>query len=295
MRDATLPVAPKWVVVVGLLAATVPSFAATPDLYFPDPITPPTGTQLALEAEDLPTEAVRETMLVQELLAGHHPTTQFEWKRVAWIGTDAEGNLHDVVVKVSPDYLAVGTDEDHVTAPLGLPQAAVVARALDFWLPTPLLVDRIYEAAEHHYTPRPLPPTDRMRTPSYWLWHRAAMQGFEPADPTELVAGQKKDVVLTARLRAAPRRLAIYGWHRGVGDPIQPLSLFHGLAYADYSHGIRAVAPTMEIDGEQHLYVDVLADPVLSALVSDEGPIDAPALLANAIRIGASLGVVALR
>lgn len=304
MRHATRPIAPTLLVLAGLLVAPAPASAGTRDLSFPDPITAPTGTQVTLEASDLPTEVIRETLLIEELLAGHHPPSQFDWKSVAWLAPDAEGNLHDVVLQVSPNYLAVGTDDDYMTAPLALPQAAVVARALGFWLPTPVVVDRIYEAAEHHYSPRPLPPTLEMRTPSYWLWHRAAMDGtsagpapepFEGALPGELVAGQKKDVVLTARLQAAPRRLAIYGWHRDVGDPIQPLSLFHTLDYADYSHGVRAIAPTMWIDGEAHQYVDVLKDPVLCALVSDEGPVDAAAILATAIRIGASMGVIPRR
>ena len=65
-----------------------------------------------------------------------------------------------------------------------------------------------------------------------------------------LVSGHKKDVVLTNRLITHPGQIAIYGWHRGIGEPIQPLSTVHGAGYADYSHGIRLVSQMAMIDGK---------------------------------------------
>src|SRR5439155_18545018 len=56
-----------------------------------------------------------------------------------------------------------------------------------------------------------------------------------------LVGGHKKDVVISNRLKEKPNRVAIYGWHKLDGKPIQPLYVGHGDFYADYSHGIRLV------------------------------------------------------
>jgi len=53
----------------------------------------------------------------------------------------------------------------------------------------------------------------------------------------ELTSGDKKDLVLTSLLWRVPGRVAIYGWHRAVNQPIQPLSKVHGARYADYSPG----------------------------------------------------------
>jgi hypothetical protein len=64
-----------------------------------------------------------------------------------------------------------------------------------------------------------------------------------------LLAGHKKDLVLANRLSSNRGRVAIYGWHRGNGDPIQPLSTVHGEYYADYSHGIRLVSRTAYVNG----------------------------------------------
>ena len=57
------------------------------------------------------------------------------------------------------------------------------------------------------------------------------------------------------------------------GAPIQPLSTVHGACYADYSHGIRLVSETVVVDGKTRSVYDVLLDPVLSKVLSDEGPI----------------------
>ena len=55
---------------------------------------------------------------------------------------------------------------------------------------------------------------------------------------------------------------------------IQKLSTAHSLKYADYSHGVRLVRAEMTIDGEPHQVIDVLRDPKLSVLLSDEGPLE---------------------
>jgi hypothetical protein len=91
----------------------------------------------------------------------------------------------------------------------------------------------------------------------------------------ELTAGHKKDLVLTRRLWDLPGRVAIYGWHRGAGTPIQPLSTVHGERYADYSHGVRLVSETLFVDGQPRSLSQVLAEPALAALLSDEGPLPA--------------------
>ncbi|HET9751340.1 MAG TPA: hypothetical protein VFP52_00195, partial [Myxococcales bacterium] len=89
----------------------------------------------------------------------------------------------------------------------------------------------------------------------------------------ELTAGHKKDVVVTSQLASKPGKVAIYGWHQANGTPIQPLSTVHGDFYADYSHGIRLVAGTIVVDGEEQKLEDVYRDPLLCGLVSDEGPL----------------------
>ena len=78
---------------------------------------------------------------------------------------------------------------------------------------------------------------------------------------------------MTSLLDRNPGRIAIYGWHRLTGAPIQPLSTVHGACYADYSHGIRLVSEMALVDGQPVSIYDLMKDPQLSGIVSDEGPI----------------------
>ncbi|HRP08946.1 MAG TPA: ABC transporter permease, partial [Gemmatimonadales bacterium] len=88
-----------------------------------------------------------------------------------------------------------------------------------------------------------------------------------------LVAGHKKDVVVTPRLDSLPGRVAIYGWQKPDGSVIQPLNTSHTTEHVDYSHGIRFVLDEVMVDGTPHELRMLLRDPLLAGLLSDEGPI----------------------
>ena len=87
----------------------------------------------------------------------------------------------------------------------------------------------------------------------------------------QLVAGHKKDVVMTPRLGRVEDRVAIFGWHRLNGRPIQPLSTVHDRNYADYSHGVRLVSAAIFADGRDVQIEDALVDRALAPLLSNEG------------------------
>jgi hypothetical protein len=54
----------------------------------------------------------------------------------------------------------------------------------------------------------------------------------------------------------------------------------HGARYADYSHGVRLVSAMAYVDGAARPLLDLLEDPRLARLVSDEGPISRAVLRA---------------
>ena len=180
-----------------------------------------------------------------------------------------------ITLCVAPDYLAIGSDTDFLRMPLGLPAAMRVATNLGFILPTRKIVDAIYAQADVRLEPRPMPPTSEMVSTAYFTRHNGTIEAQRRergARLGALVAGQKKDLVVTPRLWSKPGRMAIYGWHRPDGRAIQPLSTVHGATYADYSHGVRLVSTVVTVDGERRSIYDVLADPALAPLLSDEGP-----------------------
>ena len=89
--------------------------------------------------------------------------------------------------------------------------------------------------------------------------------------------------MLTNRLWSKQGRVAIYGWHRPDGTPIQPLSTVHGARYADYSHGVRLVSLVAYVDGVPRSLLDLLQDPRIAGSLSDEGPIERVADLVHAL------------
>jgi hypothetical protein len=186
--------------------------------------------------------------------------------------------MGEAVIAVSPDYVCVGTDEDYWLAPLTPRVAQRIADELGCMLPTRKMVNAIWRAAPLKLEPATILPSKAMTTAPVFTQHnttvreqRGAALAAHPAGT--LVAGHKKDVVITPRLATAPGKLAIYGWHRPNGTAIQPLHLGHAQTWADYSHGVRLVKRAMTVGGVATTVVAVLADKERCALLSDEGSV----------------------
>jgi hypothetical protein len=219
--------------------------------------------------------ARRETVIEAELLEGNLPDFLKRLRPVTMQGR-INGRTTSVTICVMPDYLAVGTDHDFLRLPMALPTALTIADRFGFVLPTPKMVDAIYGQSDVQLQPQPLPPGDAMRsTGYYWRHERRIREQRRTLDAPlgALISGQKKDLVLSNRLLARPDRVAIYGWHQASGQPIQPLSTVHGVRYADYSHGVRLVSIVAYVDGQPRSVLDLLEDPKLAPLLSDEGPV----------------------
>ena len=234
----------------------------------------PGGSQFAQRVHSL-SGVQRDELTQSELLSGNVPHFLRRLIPVTVSGADAAHPVQ-ITVCVLPDYLAVGSDTDFVFVPLGLEAALDVAKRFGFDLPTPKLVDAIYEESAVKLSPMPLPAGDQMRSTHYFVYHSELItrqRSALGAPLGELTAGGKKDLVLTSRLWQIPGRVAIYGWHRAAHQPIQPLSTVHGAKYADYSHGVRLVSNTVYVNGVKRSITDVLAEPALASLLTSEGPL----------------------
>lgn len=216
----------------------------------------------------------REAAVVAEVAKGNLPTFL---GRPITIKTQAEidGNSVECEFDVSPDYLAVGSDNDFLRMPLTPPAATKIAALLGKSLPTTKMVDAIDAAATIRLEPKPL-RQDRESLATF-VRHHGIIEGQRTGKPAgELVTGIKKEVVLSNRLAEKPKKVAIYGWRKLDGQPIQPLTIVHRESYVDYSHGIRLVSRIVRVDGKDRLIEDILQDQKLSVLLSDEGPLATP-------------------
>ena len=232
----------------------------------PRPAAAPGGKAFAESIDDLPPKA-REAAVVREVLHGNVP----EFLRILRPVTLKNGD-HTCVVHVMPDYLAVGSDDDFLRVPITPGSAKTIADAFGFSLPTARIVDAVYEQADVKLEPRPL--TEAREATSTFAKHNAIIQRQRTGKPLGgLVAGIKKDVVITNKLKAKPDKVAIYGWHKLDGKPIQPLYTGHVDWYVDYSHGVRLVSRTVTFNGVERDLRDVLADPKTCAVVGEDDPI----------------------
>jgi hypothetical protein len=219
----------------------------------------------------------REAAIVAEILSGNIPGFLRNLVPI-YIGTpsrQAQGT-GAATLCVMPDYLAIGSDQDFVRMPMNFRSSTEIARKLGFVLPTDKIVDAVHEQAAYKFSPQPLRPGPQMISTNYFQTHesRIRAQALRDGAPVGvLVAGHKKDVVLTNLLNQRRGRIAIYGWHDRDGMPIQPLSTAHHAGYADYSHGIRLVSQIVIIDGRRHSIYDVLQDERRAELLSGEGVI----------------------
>lgn len=235
----------------------------------------PTGTQFAQSVARMDPPQ-REHAILSNLLDGNLPAFLKSLVPVKLSYRVVGGATIAATIFAMPEYLAIGSDADYLRIPMNLHTAVAVADRFGFVLPTKKMVDAIYEQSASRLAPQPLPAGPQMTTTEYYGIHNAMIEKQAQTRGISrgtLIAGHKKDVVLTNRLSRIPGRIAIYGWHRAMGDPIQPLSTVHGADYADYSHGIRLIAGVALIDGRLQSVHNILRDPALAPVLSDEGTI----------------------
>ena len=234
----------------------------------------PAGSALAARLTSLALED-REALLTDQFLSGNVPAW---WRRFVPVTLRREtaGTPHVAVCEVAPDVVCVGSDDDFLRIPLSPPAAWRLATALDCILPTTGLSDAIHAAATVRLDPQPLPPGPEMTEPAAFLTHHRLVEAQWAAAGAErgaLVAGHKKDVVLTGTLAPHSGRVAIHGWHRPDGSPVQPLYTGHTQRWVDYSHGVRLVRRRVLVDSTATRIEEILTDPERCVLLGETSPL----------------------
>lgn len=187
---------------------------------------------------------------------------------------DSDGVVHKVEYEVMPDYLSVGSDTDFCRIPINPHTAQRLAADFGASLITAKLSDHIYQNAPIKLVPfNYIPVGNANELVSKFREHNMQIekQRIEAGGINgQLVAGIKKDIILSSRITRQPGKVVIYGWHKPDGKPIQPVYSGHVDWYVDYSHGIRLINNQVLIDGKPVMFSEVLKHPVLYRIFSDE-------------------------
>jgi len=237
------------------------------------PARPPqaeSGSEFLVRCEGLERSAMDDAV-VAAIEAGNIPQ---HLRKLVPIHMVDEETGRTAVLFVTCDYLAIGPDADFVRMPMTSAAAQRLCNRLGTVLPTPRLVDAIYAQATVKLPPSWIDGGPTEGTLADYGAHNQKLEARRRGNDLplgSLVAGHKKDIVLCERMFDRPGKVAIYGWHERAGKVVQPLSTRHSCRYADYSHGIRLVDQLMTIDGAVHRVADVLTDPDLAPILSEDG------------------------
>jgi hypothetical protein len=254
----------------------------------------------------------REKAIFKQIVSGNVPDALAKGLVRINLSVTHQGRTITGSVDVMPDYLCVGNDDDYVYVPMDQITAQRVAFELGMNLPTARICHAVFEAAgrlgakhqlgaiERDYWRKPAErqsaPKDRSQTStaayaehSEAIRERMRTRGLRLGT---LVAGHKKDVVVSRGLHSNSNRIAFHGFYDGQGLPFEPCrepghtppgckelpAHAHSgeRRFCDYAQGVRMVADLMIVDGEQISMRKVLVDPQRAWLISAEGPIDPP-------------------
>lgn len=211
----------------------------------------------------------REEEIKNEILSGNFPDFLRKWVKINVSITTPTNKKITAYYYVLPDYLMIGTNSDFCRIPMQPETAQYIADRFNCFLSTRKICNDVYKRAKIKLEPIPL--TEHRDSVSTFLIHNQLIED-QRKGRKGLIAGIKKDVVISAALikNNKPNRVAIYGWHKLDGKPIQPLYTGHVDWYVDYSHGIRLVWQTIFVDGKPINYTKVLNNPLLAPLICDE-------------------------
>jgi hypothetical protein len=192
--------------------------------------------------------AERDSLVLEYANTGQVPDFYFHFVPVTMPFTMRDGKQVKVTLYVAPDYFMVGTNSNWARVPITPMAAQKISDAYDCFLPTPLMVDAIYKASTVKLAPVPM---YAYRDSTITMWQHHLMIEGQRKNKKGLISGIKKDVVLSNKVaeNARPNRVAIYGWHKLDGNPIQPVYAGHVNWYVDYSHGIRLIAKKVKVNG----------------------------------------------
>ena len=232
-----------------------------------------TGSAFMKRVASLPLKD-REDEIYRALASGNIPDFLRNTVTLKGAFADSTGTVHQVSYEAMPDYLAVGNDHDFCRIPMNPYTAQRLADLFGGSLITAKLSNHIYEKALVKLDPfnyKPVGNANELVT--RFEEHNEQIEkqfGEWGGLAGQLTAGIKKDVILSSRIAAQPGKVVIYGWHKSDSQPIQPVYSGHVFWYVDYSHGVRLINNQVLIDGKPCLFSNILKDPVLFRIFSDE-------------------------
>jgi hypothetical protein len=216
----------------------------------------------------------REDLIVQAVARGALDPPEWTTVTSNYKGRRAQ-------IQVTTDALTILGVRFDVTAE----GAQRIADQLHAILPTPRILQLVWEQAPVRIEPCTLPPDEKMASTARMIQHSDCVDR-RIGGRTGMVANEGKHWVLSNRIAGKDNLAANYGWFMRGRRPVQTVGTRHDTAHTDYSQILRLVKPIINVDGREIDIRHVGRSPELWGLVSDEGPL----LVWRATRPGATTG-----
>jgi hypothetical protein len=214
----------------------------------------------------------RENLIVQAVARGALDTPEWTTITSNYKGRRAQ-------IQVTTDALTILGVRFDVTAE----GAQRIADQLHAILPTPRILQLVWEQAAVRIDPCTLPPDEKMASTARMIQHSNCVDQ-RIGGRAGMVANEGKHWVLSNRIAGKDNLAANYGWFMRGRRPVQTVGTRHDTAHTDYSQVLRLVKPIINVDGRDIDIRHAGRSPELWGLVSDEGPL----LVWRATRPGAT-------
>ena len=232
------------------------------------------GSEFAAAILKLDQES-RESAILMAFAKGFYPSwvdNKAFWRPVS-VTASIKSKEYTLTFYCSPDYFAIGDNDDFLRMPARPATYQAIANKLDAILPSQQLVKYIQSSAKYKCTPKPQTPDKTMITVPVFVKYNdivnEQLKKLGGSPDSGIVSGDKKDVIVGPSLDGS--RVAIFGWIYPDGKIIQPYSTIHTVDHVDYSHGGRFISRKCSVNGTIYKIEDLFQDPVLHPLVSDQG------------------------
>lgn len=219
--------------------------------------------QLQLTLEHFPVDQVKQR---EDLIVAAVVERAFDPPKWTTITSYYQGRRAEI--DVTEDALTMLGVRFDVTAE----GAQRIADQLGAILPTPRILQLIWEQADVRLKPCTLPADSAMASTARMIEHSKCVDSGI-AGRKGLIANVGKYWVLTNRLAEKRNVAANYGWFVKGQRPIQTVGMRHDTSHTDYSQVLRLIKPTIRVDGREVDIRQVGRSPELWGLVSDEGPL----------------------
>ncbi len=234
------------------------------------------GTEFYKTLSGMPPNQDRDNLVMQEFLSGNVPNFMRTFTPITvTVGSNT------LTYFVSPDVLCIGSDEDFIRSPLNPRTAKKIMDIIHCTLPTKKMSDQIWKSADLKLKPSPNGPPYTigvMASTDTFVMHNNKIQKQINDKSYKLITGIKKDIIIGKPLVTKRNIVGIYGWHYTNGIAIQgpnPNYSSHNAVYLDYSHGVRLISRDAKLNNETVDIYEILKNPLLSNIISDEGSYDA--------------------